>query len=356
MSHSDRRDAIIKLQEVRGGTHVIAYVTSTRPGLEAQMGMDAIMPIYRHLQALSTPPAETRIDLFLHSNGGDGIVPWRLVTLARGFCAQFNVLVPHRAFSAATLTALGADRVIMHPMGMLGPTDPSINGPFNPANPLNPQQLLPVSVEDVSAYVALIKDDVGIRHEDELIKAFLALAEKVHPLALGSIKRTTSQSRMLGEKLLRQRGGESMAQSAIEEVVHKLTSKLYFHGHPISSREAREEVGLSFVEDADADVAAAMWDLYEIYHTDLALDRQFNAQQEAIAKNPLAVPPLGAPGVTQATVHLDPLQFAIVESASRADSYDVECEITIRRDGLGNYQGGQPQFLRQQWNAEIDGP
>jgi len=202
MSRSDRCKAIKNLQDVRGGTRIIAYVTSTRPGLEAQMGMDAIMPIYRQLQALSTPPDKTRIDLFIHSNGGDGIVPWKLVTLVRGFCSEFNVLVPHHAFSAATLTALGADKVIMHPMGMLGPTDPSINGPYNPANPLNPQQLLPVSVEDVSSYVALIKDDVGIRHEDELIKAFLALAEKVHPLALGSVKRTTSQSRMLGEKLV----------------------------------------------------------------------------------------------------------------------------------------------------------
>jgi Serine dehydrogenase proteinase len=362
VSRGERQQAICALQEVRGGTEVISYITSTRPNLEGQMGMDSILPLYRHLQALQTPPNRTRIDLFLHSNGGDSIVPWRLVTLIREFCCEFNVLVPHRAFSAATLTALGADTVTMHPMGMLGPTDPSINGPFNPSNPLNAQQLLPVSVEDVSSYIALIKDDVGIRHEDELIKAFLALAEKVHPLTLGSVKRTTSQSRMLAAKLLHVRGGDPMAPSAIDEVVNKLTSKLFFHGHPINSREAREEVGLHFVEQATPEVAAAMWSLYEMYHIELQFDKPFQVQQEATAKNPLNVPPPGAmpgprmpgatAGMTQATVRLDPLRFAIIESMPRTDIFQAEYEVTILRDHLGNYQSGQPQVLSQRWTEE----
>ena len=289
MSRTERVEAIRHLQDVRGGTSVISYVTSTRPGLEAQMAMDVITPFYRHLRDLPSSQDARRIDLLLQSNGGDGIVPWKLVTLIREYCDEFNVLVPYRAFSAATLTALGADAVIMHPMGMLGPTDPSITGPFNPRDPVNDKESLPVSVEDVSAYIALIKDDVGIRHEDELIQAFLALAEKVHPLALGSVKRTTSQSRMLGQKLLSQRRKDVMAPSAIQEIVDKLTSKLFFHGHPINSTEARDEIGLHFVEAADEKTAEAMWRLFEIYQNDLKLEDQFDAKREAIAKNPLAL-------------------------------------------------------------------
>lgn len=300
---------------------------------------------------MGTPPDSTRIDLFLHSNGGEGIVPWRLITLLREFCAELNVLVPHHAFSAATLTALGADTVVMHSMGMLGPTDPSITGPFNPASPLNAQQLLPVSVEDVSAYIALIKEDVGVRHEDELIQAFLALAEKVHPLALGSVKRTTSQSRMLGEKLLRQRRGEAMPPSAIDEVVHKLTSTLFFHGHPINSKEAREDIGLHFVEDATSDVADAMWDLYETYRADLEMGNQFDARQQAIAAAGFSATP-SPPKV----VHLGPLRLAVIESVVRTDVFQAECEITVLRDQLGNYQNGQAQMLSQAWSEEDSGP
>lgn len=360
MGRPERVAAIQALEAARGGTNVISYITSTRPGIEGQMAPDTIAPVYRNLQAITTPPDDTRIDLFIHSNGGEGIVPWRLVTLMHEFCSELTVLVPHHAFSAATLTALGADQVLMHPMGMLGPTDPSIQGPFNPTNPNNPQQVLPVSVEDVASYIALIKEDVGIHHEDELIQAFLALADKVHPLALGSVKRTTSQSRMLGEKLLRRRRKDEMPASNIEEVVRKLTSELYFHGHPINAREAREDLGLHFVDSAPEPVAKAMWDLYEVYRADLQMDREFNAIREAIAKTPLPVPPIpvappGTPmavGVAQATVALDLLRFAVIESTARADALVSQLEVTITRDHMGAYNTGGPQMLTLEWVDE----
>lgn len=114
------------------------------------------------------------------------------MSLVREFCSDFAVLVPNRAFSAATLTAMGADEVVIHPMGMLGPIDPTVANEFNPPNERVPGQLLGISVEDVTSYIALIRDDIGISHEDELIQAVLALASKVHPLALG--KRRCHQS------------------------------------------------------------------------------------------------------------------------------------------------------------------
>ncbi|EQD78749.1 hypothetical protein B1B_00551, partial [mine drainage metagenome] len=175
---------------------------------------------------------DTRIDLFLHSNGGDGVVPWRLVTLIREYCSELSVLVPYRAFSAATLMALGADRVVMHPMGMLGPTDPTVTTPFNPPDPQNPAQRLGISVEDVASYVALVKDDVGIRHEEELIKAFALLGREVNPLALGSVKRATAQSRMLAERLLHQRLGDELDSHELAEIVDKTYVSAFFPWAP----------------------------------------------------------------------------------------------------------------------------
>jgi ClpP class serine protease len=128
------------------------------------MAMDATRKIFEHLQAMNGE----KIDLFLMSNGGDGTVPWRLVTLIREFTKDFSVLIPWRAFSAATLTSLGANHIVMHPMGMLGPTDPTVNTPFNPRDAVN-GQFIGISVEAVSAYIDLVKQDVGIQHEDELI-------------------------------------------------------------------------------------------------------------------------------------------------------------------------------------------
>ncbi len=76
-----------------------------------------------HLLRLPARPIE-KLDIFLVSNGGSGTVPWRLVSLFREFSRSFSVLIPYRAYSAASLLALGADEIVMHPFGELGPIDP----------------------------------------------------------------------------------------------------------------------------------------------------------------------------------------------------------------------------------------
>lgn len=114
------RVALIEQIETERESHLISYITSTRQGLEVSMAMDSIRKIYEHLRFIKKSKKKAKVDLFIHSNGGDGTVPWRLVTLIREYADTFSVLIPHRAFSAATLTALGADSIVMHPMGMLG--------------------------------------------------------------------------------------------------------------------------------------------------------------------------------------------------------------------------------------------
>ncbi len=339
-----RRELIGALERARGGTTVVSYITSTRDNLEAPMAMDVLPIIHHHLRSLPTPRAETRLDLFLHSNGGDGTVPWRLVSLIREFAAHFSVLVPHHAFSAATLMALGADEVVMHEMGMLGPIDPTITTAFNPTNPLNPTQRLGISVEDVASYIALVKEDVGIRHEEELVQAFALLANQVHPLALGSVKRSTAQSRLLGERLLRARPGSSLDDHEIREIVDKLASKLYHHGHPINRREARHDLKLPFVVDADGPVGDAMWTLYEAYASDMDLGRPFNPFLEVMQGS---APPLPgspesmAPGqetpspVTIVRRALGPYPTVRVESVARSDAYRLGMEAVIVRDWSG---------------------
>lgn len=339
-TRNERLELLRALQEARDGRTVITYLTSTRAQLEVNMAMDAVPVIHRHLQALQTPKDETRIDLFIHSNGGDGTVPWRLVTLIREYCAEFNVLVPHHAFSAATLTALGADTVVMHPMGMLGPTDPTAQHPFNPPNPHVPGQVLGISVEDVSSYIGLVREDVGIQHEEELVQAFNILAQQVHPLALGNVKRATSQSRMMGEKLLNLRGGEAFGSHELSEIIQKLTSQLYFHGHPINRTEAREDVRLSFVQDASEAEEEAMWNLYVAYQEDMNLMTPFDPVHELAERDALPDPPQfdpqlggGPPNVT--TTDLGDFTVAYIESEARTDVTKVTLQATATRDMTG---------------------
>ncbi len=292
------------------------------------MAMDSIRLIYEHLRR-AEPKSWGNIDLFLYSNGGDGTVPWRLVTLIREKAKRFSVLVPFRAFSAATLTALGADSVVMHPMGTLGPTDPTVTNQFNPIDPTNPQKRIGISVEDVTAYIALIKDDANIRHDDELVLAFNKLAEQVHPLALGNVKRSLSQSRMMAEKLLslHMKGGKD--EHRIQEIVDSLTSKLFFHGHPINRTEAREQVGLVTVETPTAEVEDLMWELYTDYEQEMRLAQPFKPAQEFLAQNP-GLPPGGS-----ATTPLATAKVAYIESEKATDVMSVDYQIFGQKDPSG---------------------
>lgn len=202
MPRSDRKQKIEALQALRKRC-VVTYVTSTRQGFDAQMADESVRLLYDHLVA--KPKDVEGVDLFIHSNGGSGTVPWRIVNLIREFTKSFEVLIPYKAYSAATLTALGADKIVMHPMGELGPIDPSVANAFNPRDPSNGQPM-PISVEDVLSFIALVKEDVGIRHEDELIHALLAFmnnpSHPIHALALGNVKRHHARSKLVARKLL----------------------------------------------------------------------------------------------------------------------------------------------------------
>jgi len=290
--------------------------------MEASMAMDVIRLVYDHLRRVG---ATDRIDLFIHSHGGDPTVPWRLVSLIREYCDNFAVIVPHRAFSAATMAALGADEIVMHPLAMLGPIDPTTTNPFNPRDPTNPQQPLPISVEDVAAYVALVKEDVGIGHEDELIQAFNVLAGQVHPLALGNVKRTTQQGRMLAKKLLALHMDRALDDHKMEQIVEALSSRLYYHGHPINRKEAKDDLGLKIVEP-DQETEAIIWNLYELYESDMNLSEPFVPYQEFLGGGP----DLSQIGVLQTVGPISTI-LAFVESDGLCHRNVIEYEITGAR-------------------------
>lgn len=300
------KDFIKAIQQARS-SKVLCYIVSTREGAAFQIADDAVREIYNHLAGLNLKK-EDKLDLFIHSNGGAGTVPWMLVNLIREFTDNFEVLVPYRAFSAATLIALGANKICMHHMGMLGPIDPKVGNEFNPAD--SKGNLIPISVEDVASYVSFIKDQAGISHEDELIQAVNALVANVHPLALGNVHRFYAQSRMMARKLLLLHM-EAKDEHTINDIVETLTSKLFFHGHPINRKEAAE-LKLK-VEKPSTELENSMWGLYLTYEKEMEMNTPFNAKEMLNAS--------GKP-------HIDAkLIGACIESESKKDTYEVEIKI-----------------------------
>jgi hypothetical protein len=68
------------------------------------------------------------VDVLLHSPGGRPDATERLVILLRSKFQEVNFLIPHSAYSAATMLALSGNHIILHPSATLGPIDPQING------------------------------------------------------------------------------------------------------------------------------------------------------------------------------------------------------------------------------------
>jgi hypothetical protein len=268
MAKEDRVALIKELQKARDNAVVICYVTSTKPNLGYQIADDAVRLIYEHLEALPKEP-KPKIDLFLYSGGGSGTVPWRLVNLIREYTSNFEVLIPYKAYSAATLVALGADKIWMHPMGELGPVDPKVSNEYNPVD--GNGRTIGINVEDVASYISFLKD-YGITDQKELIQGVNILETHVHPLALGNVHRFYSQARMIGKKLLLLHMSKKQGKK-ITNIIDQLTAKLYYHGHPINRQEAKE-LGLK-VERPKKEMADLMWKLYLEFEKELDLKTPF---------------------------------------------------------------------------------
>ncbi len=271
---------IINQIEKSRNSKVITYITSDRQGpVNARVAMDIIPIFSAQLRKIGKTP---KIDLFLYSSGGDTMVPWRLVSMIREYADNFSVLIPYKSHSAATMIALGADEIVMTDLAELSPIDPSTANVFNPSDPANPQSKIPISVEDVMAYFDLAKSKFGIKSDMELAKVFNKFVEanpQIHPLALGNVNRIHNLIRMLAKSLLRSHK-KRMTDNEIATIVDYFTEKLYSHQYFIGRREAKEDLGLKNVINADGDLAKLMAELYEEYKKEMGLGASWNAETE----------------------------------------------------------------------------
>jgi len=235
--------------------------------------------------------SDEKLDLYIYSRGGSSNVAWALANLIRKYTDNFEILIPFRAFSCATSLAVGANAIIMHKAGFLGPVDPTVANKFNPI--IN-NQITPISVEDVGGYVSLIKEKFDIKDQVNVTKGFEKIASSVHPLALGNVYRHYMKSRDDVKKLLELHLDPKKDKERIDDIIEILVEKLYFHGHHINREEAKK-IGLNikkaedFSKD-DKNLADVMWELFEEYEKDLNLEMPYKDQAPPQGKNINEIP------------------------------------------------------------------
>lgn len=276
MSFAERKQKLLELEKMRG-SRVIALLHSDRisdtpiHGINTHLSQDHL-PVFHEL--LRKFGKVRQIDVWLYTRGGDMNVPWPLVNAIRSYAETMEVLVPFRAHSAGTLIALGADKIIMSPSAELSPVDPTTANQFNPRDPNNPQSVLGISVEEVTAFVEMAKETIGIEGSSNVVSILQTLAKDISPIALGNVHRTYTQVREVSKKLLSLHIDIVKEETRVNDIIDKLTKKLYSHLHAINRLEAHD-IGLD-VKDATDKEDVIMWDIYEDYASELQLNSQFN--------------------------------------------------------------------------------
>jgi hypothetical protein len=86
------------------------------------MSQADVTPLYRVLKETREKTGSDKVVLLVHARGGDAYLPKQLIRLIRSIFREYVALVPHRAHSAATHLALGADRMLLTRLSELTPS------------------------------------------------------------------------------------------------------------------------------------------------------------------------------------------------------------------------------------------
>jgi len=288
MSVQQRWDAIRKLEQLRSSRVLVHFLSDrhaahgvTAPGVVAQLASDAYPYIYEHVRAFGHPE---KLDLFIHTAGGHLDAVWPLVQLLRSVTQDFRVIVPMKALSGGTLICLGANTVVMTGPAQLSPIDPSTANAFNPGEG---NQKIPISVEDVTSYLDLARggedsDDgasAGLKSDEHIVQVFKILAARVHPLALGNVKRVHKQIRAISRRLLELHLKGDDADSRISKIVKTLTEELQSHSHLIGRVEATDILGGDIVVAPTPEEEEAIWALFALYEQRFELRTSFSIKE-----------------------------------------------------------------------------
>lgn len=315
MPYTDRQPLYREIESLRGRP-VLAYVTSLRANASGQMAMDVIPEIIRRMEEIE-PVNDQGIDLLVVSNGGDPIVAWRIATLLRERYGSYHLLAPYTAYSAATLLALGADSIVMHPYANLGPVDPQISVHKTGADGGIQQKQFPYS--DLAHYLSFVRDNVGITDQRELLRAFELLCSDVTATEVGAAKRSSQLMLALGEKMLSLRKESDRAEA--RTIAEMLNKSYYHHGYSLGRQEARE-LRLP-VKDESPELNNLMWRVWQSHSDEMECETPFDpvsalySHPEAASALDMAMTvsiPAGLPPQIQQQAYAQVLQQVSVRS------------------------------------------
>ncbi len=247
----EQRIAQYKAIEAYRKRPLIVYATSTRAGLNAMMAGDVVREFIDQIDLITSG---TEVDVLINSTGGDALTAWKLMSLLRERFKKVCVLVPFMAFSAATIFALGADEIVMHPHASLGPIDPQIQMQDGAGT------VRQFAYEDVGAFLRFIADEVRITEQLHTSAIMERLFAVVDPLNVGAAKRASDLSTDIGERLLSMHMSRPEDKGRVRTIAENLNKSFFAHSDAVTRGRAKT-LQLQ-VAEPDPKLEKLIWNAY----------------------------------------------------------------------------------------------
>jgi len=243
----ERTQPVIERLSAALGEPVFTYWNSTK-GAICQNDVAGLYALVRSRGQVD------RLSLFIKSDGGSGQAALRMVNLLRRYVKHLTVLAPLECQSAATMLALGADRILMGPLAHLSAVDTSLTHDLSPIDRDNDR--VSVSNDELLRVIRLWTEQA----KDSTQNPYQALFPYVHPLVIGAVDRSSALSTRICEEIL---SYHMQDLERAREISNILNSGYPSHNYPITLREAKR-IGLK-VESMDDAVNGLLFELNEIY-------------------------------------------------------------------------------------------
>lgn len=247
---STHRKPLIQSLEKELNSKVIVYTASLTHPLAMIMSQD--IPPFEDLLRSAGKADEGY--LMINSAGGDGNVAEKLIMMCRQrFSKSFKVIVPNFAKSAATMIALGSDKILMGYLAELGPIDPQLGNPIGGG--LIPARSFIDGLEMIRH---------NIKDKGDPVQMYYPMLSQIRPEIIAQCQSAIDGSREFAEKWLKTYMLKDKPEQA-QEVACALSEGVKYksHGKVIDYSEALNELKLK-VEMIPQN--SKLWDLvWQLY-------------------------------------------------------------------------------------------
>ncbi len=245
-----RQELIKKIQSKLGGSLVI-YTANPGHPFALVMSQDTLL----FEDVLRSLTDQSHGYLMLTSPGGDPNAAEKLLFMCRKrFTNGFCTIVPNYAKSAATMIALGSDKILMGYLAELGPIDPQLQVGLDPGQSVPARSFID-GLENIRA---------KIRDDGDPISMYVPMLSKIKPELIAICQSAIEDSENFAAKWLKQYMLKDDHNQA-DKVAKWLSGgkKYKSHGKVIDCAEAKDVLKLEAEEiDKDSQLWDEIWELY----------------------------------------------------------------------------------------------